>query len=60
MLRKRQFQAQGSTVELTASCVDSLYILYCTVSVLGQDEKYTVKYNPLSEGVPKGKAQGNS
>ena len=30
------------------------------VSVLGQDEGYTVKYNPLPKGVPEGKAQGNS
>ena len=26
--------------------------LVCTVSVLGQDEGYTEKYNPLPEGVP--------
>ena len=31
-----------------------------TVSVLGQDEGYTVNYNPLPEGVPEGKARGNS
>jgi hypothetical protein len=31
-----------------------------TVSVLGRDEEYTVKYNPLPEGVPEGKARGNS
>ena len=30
------------------------------VSVLGRDEGYTVKYNPLPEGVPEGKARGNS
>ena len=35
-----------------------LSVLWCTVSVLGQDEGYTVKYNPLPEGVPEGKAQG--
>ena len=34
--------------------------LVCTVSVLGQDEGYTEKYNPLAEGVPEGKARGNS
>ena len=34
--------------------------LHCNpVSVLGQDEGYTVKYNPLPEGVPEGKARGN-
>ena len=27
-----------------------------TVSVLGRDSGYTVKYNPLLEGVPEGKA----
>ena len=31
-------------------------VLYCTVSVLGRDKGYTVKYNPLPEGVPKGEA----
>ena len=31
-----------------------------TVSVLGQDKRYMVKYNPLPEGVIEGKAQGNS
>ena len=35
-------------------------LLYYTVSVLGQDVGYTVKYNPLSEEVPEGEAQGNS
>ena len=30
------------------------------VSVLGRDKGYTVKYNPLPEGVPEGKARGNS
>ena len=29
-----------------------------TVSVLGREEGYTVKYTPWPEGVPKGKAQG--
>ena len=29
------------------------------VSVLGWDKGYTVKYNPLLEGVPGGEAQGN-
>ena len=29
--------------------------LYYTVSVLGQEEWYTVKYTPSPEGVPKGK-----
>ena len=32
----------------------------CTVSVLGRDKGYTVKYNPLPEGVPEGEARGNS
>ena len=35
-------------------------VLYCTVSVLGRDKGYTVKYNTLPEGVPEGEAQGNS
>ena len=41
-----------------------LSVLYCsvfyTVSVLGRDEGYTVKYNPLPEGVPEGEGRGNS
>ena len=31
-----------------------------TVSVLGQEEGYKVKYTPLPEGVPEGEARGNS
>ena len=31
-----------------------------TVSVLGQEEGYTVKYIPLPEGFPEGEARGNS
>ena len=30
------------------------------VSVLGQEKGYTVKYTPPHEGVPEGKARGNS
>ena len=30
------------------------------VSVLGQEEGYTVKYTPPPEGVPDGEARGNS
>ena len=30
------------------------------VSVLGREEGYTVKYTPPPEGVPEGKARGNS
>ena len=43
-------------------CIVTLTVLFNVriVSVLGQDEGYTVKYNPLTEGVPEGKAQGNS
>ena len=35
---------------------ENMYIVY----VLGRDEGYTVKYNPLPEGVPEGEARGNS
>ena len=35
-------------------------IPYYTVYVLGGGKGYTVEYNPLPEGVPKGKARGNS
>ena len=31
-----------------------------TVSVLGREEGYTVKYTPSPEVVPEGKARGNS
>ena len=30
------------------------------VSVLGPEKGYTIKYNPLPEGVPESNAQGNS
>ena len=35
-------------------------VLFTLYSVLGQDEGYTVKYSPPSEGVPEGKARGIS
>ena len=35
-------------------------ILLCTVSVLGREGGYTVKYTPSPEGVPEGEARGNS
>ena len=34
--------------------------IYYNVSILGSDEGYTVKQNPLPKGVSKGKARGNS
>ena len=34
--------------------------MYFTVFVLGEEEGYTVKYTPLFEGFPEGKARGNS
>ena len=42
----------------TILCIPS--ILHYTVSVLGRDEGYTVKYTPSPEGVSEGEAQGNS
>ena len=42
-------------------CMDwNLPMVLNTVSVLGRDKGLTVKYNPLPEGVPEGKALGNS
>ena len=38
----------------------SLSIYANTVSVLGREEGYKVKYTPLPEGVTEGKARGNS
>ena len=39
------------------SSLSSLLPYQCsTVSVLGRDEGYPVKYNPLPEGAPEGKA----
>ena len=40
--------------------INSLDSISFTVSVLGRDEEFTVKYIPLPNGVPKGEAQGNS
>ena len=37
-------------------CAKKFSFLTYTVSVLGGEEGYTVKYTPLSEGVPEGEA----
>ena len=37
--------------------LNSTLVLYCTVSVLGRDKGYTVKYSPLPDGVPKVKGK---
>ena len=47
------------------ACIADRSILYLvstvhTVSILGQEEGYTVKYTPSPEGVPEGEARGNS
>ena len=57
--------AAHSNSEQSLKLIYFLWSLHCTelqytVSVLGRDEGYTVKYNPLPEGVPEGKAGGNS
>ena len=38
----------------------TLPVDFYTVSVLGREEGYAVKYTPSPEGVSDGKAQGNS
>ena len=43
------FPSRSSPTHWVSLC-SGLY----TVSVLGRDEGYTVKYNPLPEGVPDG------
>ena len=45
---------------MLSNCQTVLYIKSTTtyiLSVLGQDKGYTVKYNPLPEGVPEEEAQ---
>ena len=37
---------------------NSMSTLYYTVSVLGREEGYMVKYTPPPEGVPEGEARG--
>ena len=44
----------------TKWCVCSSLTIDYTVSVLGREEGYTVKYTPSPEGVPEGEARGNS
>ena len=39
---------------------NKIRIIVNIVSVLGQEEGYTVKYTPPPEGVPEGEARGNS
>ena len=43
-----------------ATSVDQALGQKVIVSVLGQEELYTVKYTLLPDGVPKGEARGNS
>ena len=42
-------------------CVQNISVIVCweALAIIG-DKGYTVKYNPLPEGVPKGEARGNS
>ena len=40
--------------------INSFDLKSITVSVLGRDKGFTVKYTPLPKGVPKGEGQGNS
>ena len=49
----------GTVYSVLCTLYSVNYTVY-TVSVLGQDEGYTVKYSPPSEGVPEGKARGIS
>ena len=54
------FFAEGIRVKkviwITIKKIKHLY----NVSVLGREEGYMVKYNPLPEGVPEGEARGYS
>ena len=52
--------ARNDTVFLPISQVCSGSVSLENVSVLGQDNGYTVKYTPSPEGVPSGFALGNS
>ena len=52
-----------STWEITWTAWQYFHLkgrIVLTVSLLGRDKGYTVKYFPLPEGVPEGKAWGNS
>ena len=51
-----------SVIDLKLREIVSVFLLaeVYTVSVLGRDKGYTVKYIPLPEGVPEGEARGNS
>ena len=61
MLYTIRYLVFGIQIERPNSTIHIRYSNFLdTVSVLGQDEGYTVIYNPLSEGVPEGKARGNS
>ena len=55
---------QTSKVQIPNPHISGAKLVFCTnqhtVSVLGRDEGYKVKYTPSPKGVPEGKAQGNS
>ena len=53
-------RVQNNTLDISKGqySIYRLYGYYNTVSVLGRDEGYTVKYNPLPEGVPEAKPEG--
>ena len=55
----RNNQGSHTMTILLWCCIEQVLPQY-TVSILGRDEGYTVKYAPLPEGVPEDKALGNS
>ena len=60
MQDENDYGYKGNEIDLeTDYCNESKYKMYI-VSVLGRDEGYTVKYNPLPEGVLEGEARGIS
>ena len=54
----------SSTASMTVAVVRAeergKFVHWHLVSVLGREEGYTVKYTPPPEGIPEGKARGNS
>ena len=63
--RRHQEDASRFFSRCRGSAIENVLYFKChrlcyNVSVLGRDKGYMVKYNLLAQGVPEGKARGNS
>ena len=55
---KYRIPSTSHSTQSNAGIHDPMNITQYTVSVLGREEGYAVKYTPLPEGVPEGEVKG--